>query len=107
MTAGRVEVDAGMLVDDANRFAACWGISGFTPARLRGFRAVAVADFKGHYARESNLTDVRRRVVYWQTRKWLSQQGLIEPNGEIGLFSFGWGLSPLGRRLADVLGWAG
>lgn len=48
----------------------------WTKARLDG---AAVLRAAGGYARESNSTDLDRQYVYWQTRQWLSAEGLVEP----------------------------
>ncbi len=45
-----------------------------TPARRRGLAALAQA--APAPARVSNVTDVERGYVYWQTARWLVVQGL-------------------------------
>jgi hypothetical protein len=52
-----------------------------TDARRRALEAVAGPAGRAYIgaARISNSTDVRRGYVYWQTARWLSEQGWVEP----------------------------
>lgn len=62
-----------------------------TPARQRGLDVIAACEPRD--ARESNVTDLRLGLVYWQTARWLVEHGLAYyPTGSTLL-----ALTPAGR----------
>lgn len=48
-----------------------------TEPRRRALAVLHAADNGGPVARESNRTDLDRRLVYWQTLRWLDDVGLV------------------------------
>jgi hypothetical protein len=61
-----------------------------TLARVRGVLAFG----KGGIARESNVTDVKGGLVYWETRAWLERNGYVEHAGHAN-----YRLTEAGKRL--------
>lgn len=77
-----------------------------TPARRRAL--AAMLDVHPELARESNVTGVHRgnAFVYWQSARWLVEQGLAEQGLADQLYP-GLGLTDAGLALAQELQEAG
>ncbi len=74
------DVDRSTALLAAERHVRAASAVGWTPARRRALEAFTTgAHPNGRgYARESNRTDPAGGLVYWQTRAWLDDHGLIE-----------------------------
>jgi hypothetical protein len=78
------------------------------PKDLTVARRRAVIVFAAGPARESNFTDERKRVVYWQTLAWMAGEGLIAgchrpANMPMSPVNGWWELTADGLRLATAV----
>jgi hypothetical protein len=72
-------------------------MKGLTPARRRALEVVAR---HGDFGRESNVTDLDRGLVYWQSADWLVSEGVCSWYGSTRML----GLTAYGREVARAEG---